>query len=51
MFCWGNATHHELYIEGHETIDLVSLETNRQNWLHGSFVIKLEHVAISPQFT
>ncbi|KAL0832902.1 hypothetical protein ABMA28_001047 [Loxostege sticticalis] len=23
MFCWGNATHHELCIEGHETIDLV----------------------------
>ncbi|CAH0763694.1 unnamed protein product [Diatraea saccharalis] len=23
MFCWGNATHHELYIEGHETIDLI----------------------------
>ncbi|XP_030028644.1 probable E3 ubiquitin-protein ligase HERC4 isoform X2 [Manduca sexta] len=23
MFCWGNATHHELCIEGPETIDLV----------------------------
>lgn len=25
MFCWGNATHHELCIEGPDTLDLVSL--------------------------
>lgn len=32
MFCWGNATYHELCIEGPETLDLVSIFVMPNNY-------------------
>ncbi|XP_049870394.1 probable E3 ubiquitin-protein ligase HERC4 [Pectinophora gossypiella] len=35
MFCWGNATHHELYVEGPENIDLI-IKPTLSKWRESS---------------